>query len=259
MGCSFSQHDSAAQPINPAPASQQAKPVPAPVAETPAVIDAQDGAVEDVAAPDNVDDATIVQETPAEQDEPSKGSGAEAEMDVMDEASAKLQVVIDIFKGVCTGFIRETLPDVEPVIRDAEKVFQDFADAVSQFQLGESDSMVAALGKLGEALEELRSAMSDAGAAREQVEELAKAVVTLKDPKHLVDHIGAEIFINGKSYLQMIRSATDAFNDAQWEDFGFQIGQMVGEVLTPEETVNPSMFDALCGCCTCFDQQPEFR
>jgi len=257
MGCTFSRQPDSAQPIRPAAAGQSDKPVQQPDAEAPAVVDAQDGAAGNVPTSDNADDAAIVQETPIV-DEPSKGSGAEAEMDTMDETSAKIQVVIDIFKGVCTGFIRETLPDVEPVIRDAEKVFKDFADAVAEFELGDTNSMVIALGKLGEALDELKTAMNDAGAAKEQVEELARAVVMLRDPKHLVDHIGSEIFINGKSYLKMVQAATQAFNEKQWEAFGIQIGQMVGEVLTPEDPVNPSMFDALCGCCTCFDQ-PEFR
>jgi len=257
MGCSFSH--SPAEPISTGgPPSQHTKPAPAPVAEAPAAADAQDGATYEATTLDDGAADAIVPEAPADQEPPPKGSGAEAEMGTQDELSANLEIVIAIFKGICKGFIHETLPGLEPVIKNAEKVFKDFTAAVTNFELGDTQSMIGALTFLGVALEEMRSAMSEAGAAQEQVEELAKAVLMFADPKNLVDQLGSEILVNGKNILGLIQEAVKAFRHSDWELFGEQIGLMVGEVLTPETPMTPSLFDTLFGCCTCCDQ-PEFR
>jgi len=110
-----------------------------------------------------------------------------------------LNTVVEIFKGVLDGFVHESLPGIESFIKDAESVTSNLKTAVANFQKGDATSMIQGLGELAAALEALRAAMGDAGAAVHQVDDLAKVVTMFKDSSQIVCHVGEGLIVNGKN------------------------------------------------------------
>merc|ERR1712093_38741 len=80
--------------------------------------------------------------------------------------------------------------------------------------------------------------MSDAGAAKEQVDDLAKVIAMFKDEQKIVYHIGKELLVDGKDILSRIGKAVKDFSAHDWESFGEDIGVIIGEVLSPEKPTN---------------------
>merc|ERR1712087_323495 len=98
--------------------------------------------------------------------------------------------------------------------------------------------MIQGLGELAAALEALQAAMGDAGATVKQVDDLAKVVAMFKDSSQIVCRVGEELIVNGRNIISRIEEATTHFAAQEWHNFGFDIGTVIGEVLSP--TAEPS-------------------
>jgi len=110
--------------------------------------------------------------------------------------------------------------------------------AVTNLQKSDAASVIQGLGELAAALEALQAAMGDAGATAKQADDLAKVVAMFKDSSQIIFHVGEELVVNGINIIVRIEKATKHFAAREWHDFGFEIGIVIGEVLSP--TAEPS-------------------
>merc|ERR1712232_906661 len=143
----------------------------------------------------------------------------------------------------------ESVPGLESFIKDAEAVTSNLKAAVTNLQKGDAASMILGLGELAAALEALQAAMGDAGASVEQLDALASVIAMFKDSSQIICHVGEELIVNGKNILSRIENATTHFAAREWQNFGFDIGVIIGEVLSPTaETSQPScwLFNSCC-------------
>merc|ERR1719378_670132 len=87
---------------------------------------------------------------------------------------------------------------------------------------------------MASAFEALADAMTQAGVAEQQVEDLVKVIAMFKDSKQIIFHIGQELKVNGQNIINQIESAIKNFNEKAWFSFGEDLGLIIGEVLSPQ-------------------------
>jgi len=58
-------------------------------------------------------------------------------------------------------------------------------------------------------------------------------VAMFKDSGHIICHVGEELIVNGKNIKTDIEKVTKHFVAREWHNFGFHIGIIIGDVLSP--------------------------
>merc|ERR1711879_121355 len=124
--------------------------------------------------------------------------------------------------------------------KDSASVLSNFKAAVEHLAGGSSASVEQGLGEVASALDALKDAMSQVGAAKHQVDDLAKAIEMFRDSEKIIYHVGTDLIVNGKNILFRIENAVNDFQNQQWTGFGESIGIIISDLLTPEAPKQPA-------------------
>jgi len=143
-----------------------------------------------------------------------------------DDAVAKA-----IFQGVLEGFISKELPDVTTCVHDSTTTAADFKAAVADFETKTIDGIVKGLRETADGLTGLKAAMTDCKAAESEIQSLEAALAQMSSPSKLAYHVGKELIVNGKDILTLVEAAVTQYKAASYEDFGKDLGAIVGDLV----------------------------
>jgi len=144
-----------------------------------------------------------------------------------------------IVQGVLKGALHaEHFDDINHCIADAEHVFADAEGAYEDFKAGGATKVIAGLKEVADLLKTVKTGMSDCGSLKADWAKLEEMIKIFDSPTNFAYHVGKDLVVNGKDIFSEIKSAVSDYEAANWEDFGYQVGEAAAKtILGAEEPV----------------------
>jgi len=150
----------------------------------------------------------------------------------LESVTIDLQVIEEIFIGVLQGIeVEANLTAIEKCLTDVATAGGDFVEAVQDFMKEDTEDVKAGLKLLGEAIELLPDAMTQCQEAVTDAERLYEMIANFKDPWSFVYHVATDIVVNGVQIYDNIEAAITAYQNQQWQTFGYNCGYALALVL----------------------------
>ena len=163
-------------------------------------------------------------------------------------------------RGLFEGALHtEHLDDyVTCTIVDGQQVVGDFEDAIAQFKTKSISGITNGLTDLSNAFLKMVEAVKlcDQPKDIQELENLEKMIMSFKDPKVFIAHVGKDIWVNGVDIFNHIKTGVADYEASKYEDFGKEMGDALAEVLLgtielkrtgqyDDETIDPKLLEAI--------------
>lgn len=149
--------------------------------------------------------------------------------------------LVAIVQGVLKGALHaEGFDDINTCIADAEHVFGDAEAAYEDFKAGGADKVIAGMKELGDLLKTVKSGMQDCSSLTADWHKLESMVKVFSSPTSFAYHVGKDLLVNGKDIFAEVETAVTDYEAANWEDFGYQVGEAAAKTILGEEPVAPT-------------------
>jgi hypothetical protein len=169
--------------------------------------------------------------------EPTPDEETDAALPVDEPGKNDPQKILAILHGMLSGFSDIVAPDMTAQIEDAYCVVSRLVAAVKNFEKKTLVATGQALEELALGLECLEKLLHSAGAIREDIDMLKKAVLQLRHPEAFVfiavKNAGASLVLNGEEIGGHVEAAVKDFKAEHWTEFGSELGEVVGLLVKP--------------------------
>ena len=88
---------------------------------------------------------------------------------------------------------------------------------------------------IGDAVKEIKPALSDCEATVSDLEKLSALAALLTNPVSLVYHIGKDLIVNGHDIYHEIEDSVTQYHNAHYKYFGFDIGMALAKLIIGQE------------------------
>jgi len=141
-----------------------------------------------------------------------------------------------IVEGVLKGALHaEGFDDINHCIADAEHVFGDAEAAYKDFKAGGASNVFAGIKQLADLLKTVKTGMSDCSDLKADWGKLESMIEVFNSPTSFAYHVGKDLVLNGKDIFSEIESAVTDYESANWEDFGYQVGEAAAKTILGNE------------------------
>merc|ERR1712195_321921 len=93
------------------------------------------------------------------------------------------------------------------------------------------------MGEVADLMKTVKSGMSDCSNLKADWGKLEAMIKVFSSPTSFAYHVGKDLMVNGKDIFGEIESAVTDYESANWEDFGYQVGEAAAKTILGEEPV----------------------
>jgi hypothetical protein len=183
--------------------------------------------------------------------EPEPEEETEASPSANEPGMNDQEKILAILHGLLSGFTDIVAPDMTGRIEDAYCVVSRLCAAVRNFEKKTLVATGQALEELALGLECLEKVLHSAGAVREDIDKLKKAISQLRNPEAFLfiaaTNAGASLVLNGEEIGGHVEAAVTDFKAEHWTQFGSELGEAVGLLVKPVSKPVPWPFNTCCG------------
>jgi hypothetical protein len=147
----------------------------------------------------------------------------------------------DMFKvveGILMGAIDLSIPSAETCISDVDTLTSEVEEAITDFKKMSFSGVKAGINMIGTIAGEVEGDIADCKVSAEDAKKLAEMADNFKTPWSFIFHMGKNILLNGVDIYNEIEMSLDYYDQGDYYNFGYQIGEALEEVLVGDK--NPS-------------------
>lgn len=140
---------------------------------------------------------------------------------------------VNITVGILEGFFHEeNLDNLENCIHDTDEIGYLLYDAIEDFIKGDFESIREGINYIGQVVTLTATGMEDCkDAVQIDIPKLVELGEIFTNPKELIEQIGKDILLNGRSIKNDIQAAISDFNNSNFEQMGKDIGEAAALVI----------------------------
>ena len=144
---------------------------------------------------------------------------------------------VHVVEGVLMGALDAEFGDIEHCIEDGEAVITDVKNAYTHLAAKNAKDVIEGLKDMGEALFEIKKAMSDCKGIVTDFTKLGKMAAEFSNPVTAVVHIGEDLLIHGVDIYHEVHGAINAWekDPRDYYNFGFNMGKAAAQILLGKE------------------------
>lgn len=137
-----------------------------------------------------------------------------------------VQDIPDILQGILNGISAETgYNEISGCVNVSEAMANNLTIAAAEITTGQYQEVLHGIIQLAETLQVLPEACQECKAAAGDIQKLWNAISQLKSPKAFIYNVGKNLLINGQSLYDEFSNATNAYENQDWNQFGYFIGE----------------------------------
>lgn len=146
-----------------------------------------------------------------------------------------LETIGGLLEGLAFGF---NVDNIVQCLSNLEGAGTGLVDSIKEFEKKDLAGVAAGLKDLGEALEDVSTAIPlCADAYKNDAEILEKELAVFKNPLTLVYTVGHNLVVNGNEIYDEVNTAITDFKAENWNGFGYNIGAALGKTLGEGKTI----------------------
>uniref|UniRef100_A0A7S4T697 Uncharacterized protein n=1 Tax=Ditylum brightwellii TaxID=49249 RepID=A0A7S4T697_9STRA len=153
----------------------------------------------------------------------------------VDTQNEKVTHFEDFMDGLLTGALEESDPLIQKCAQDGETVLETITTAVRDIEEETSESVKEGIELMGQAIQEASQDLIECKTALADAEKLEEMALSLKHPLSFVWNAGKNIVVNHVEIQKEIGAAIDAWNEKDYYDAGFNIGEALAAAFVPGE------------------------
>ena len=153
-----------------------------------------------------------------------------------EQKDVDVKMLEEIVGGILKGAVdAEGFTDISSCIKDAETVFADAKIAVNDFKKKDVSDVIAGIKEVAELLTVVKAGMQDCSSIKADWEKLAKMIKVFDSPTSFAYHVGKDLIVNGKQIYTEIETAVTDYENGNWGDFGYQIGEAAAKTILGDD------------------------
>lgn len=140
--------------------------------------------------------------------------------------------LVQIVEGVLQGALHaEGFDDINTCIQDAEHLFSDAEVAYNDFKAGVASNVINGIKELADMLKVVKSGMQDCSHLTADWKKMETMISIFNSPTIFAYHVGKDLLLNGKDIFHEIETAVTDYEQSNWKDFGYQIGEAAAKTI----------------------------